>query len=288
MSIDVLQEKIRKLKNPSVVDFSLIPETIPAALLEEGVLEGYTKLTDALLQGLMEIVPAVRFGMGGFALWGSEGLQVLASRLRLAKELGYYVILDLPELLSGKAAEVAARQLAEESCPWCFDALVIGSYLGADLYRPFVLLAKQKGIAVFAVVRTSNKTAPEVQDLLTGSRMVHNAVADIVNRLGEPLTGKLGYSNISALAAAGSAASLRTLRDKYKTMFLLLDGYDYPNANAKNCSYAFDQFGHGAAACAGTSVLGAWQEAGTDDYAAAAVEAAQRMKKNLTRYISIL
>lgn len=288
MSVDVLQEKIRKLKNPSVVDFSFIPETVPASMCEEEILEGYVQLADKLLQALKDIVPAVRFGMGSFALMGSQGLAVLSARLRLASELGYYVILDIPEMLSGKAAETAAQQLASECCPWCFDALVIGSYLGADVYRPFVSLAKQQGKAVFAVVRTSNKTAPEVQDLLTGSRMVHNAVADIVNRLGEPLTGKLGYSNFSALAGAGSAGSLRTLREKYKAMFLLLDGYDYPNANAKNCSYAFDQFGHGAAACAGISILGAWKEAETDDCAAAAVEAAQRMKKNLNRYISIL
>ena len=35
MSMDVLQEKIRKLKNPSVVDFSVDEKTIPPFILEE-------------------------------------------------------------------------------------------------------------------------------------------------------------------------------------------------------------------------------------------------------------
>ena len=72
-------------------------------------------------------------------------------------------------------------------------------------------------------------------------------------------------------------------------MFLLLDGYDYPNANAKNCSFAFDKLGHGAAACAGVSVTAAWMEEDSENtYVTLAVEAAERMKKNLTRYVTIL
>ena len=141
---------------------------------------------------------------------------------------------------------------------------------------------------IFAVVRTANRTAAELQDLLTGSRLMHMANADIVNRFSEQLVGRSGYSQVAMLAAASSADSLRTLRGKYKNTFLLLDGCDYPNANAKNCSFAFDSLGHGAAACAGLSVTAAWQE---DDVQAAyvekAVEAAQRLKKNLLRYITI-
>ena len=73
-------------------------------------------------------------------------------------------------------------------------------------------------------------------------------------------------------------------------MFLLVDGLDYPSGNAKNCSHAFDRFGYGAAVCAGPSVTAAWKENETDghDYVDFAVLAAERMKKNITRYITIL
>ena len=33
MAIDVLQDKIRKLKNPSMIDFTVKPEHIPAQIL---------------------------------------------------------------------------------------------------------------------------------------------------------------------------------------------------------------------------------------------------------------
>ena len=138
------------------------------------------------------------------------------------------------------------------------------------------------------VVRTANRSASEVQDLIAGGRLVHTAVADIMNRLGEQLVGKCGYSQVGAVASASAADSLRALRSKYIRLFLLLDGYDYPNSNAKNCSFAFDKLGHGAIACASESILNAWQEGEPEDYLAFAVEAAQRMKKNLTRYITVL
>ena len=95
---------------------------------------------------------------------------------------------------------------------------------------------------------------------------------------------------LMVLAAASSAESLRNLRSKYPKLFLLLDGYDYPNANAKNCSNAFDKYGHGAAACGGTGITCAWKAAESEgeDYPEQAKTAAERMKKNLTRYVTVL
>lgn len=286
MSVDVLQEKIRKTKNPSVVQFEAFASLVPDRMLEaEGsVLNGYRRLSMEVLQALKGIVPGVRFGFGSFALWGETGLQMLSELLQKAKNLGYYVFLDVPELTSAMAAEHAVKLLSSYPC----DGYVIPAYLGSDLLRPFQQLCAE-GKSVFPVVRTANRSASELQDLLTGARLVHTAAADIVNRYGQAYIGKCGYSYMGAVAAASSADSLRTLRTKYNQLFLLLDGYDYPNSNAKNCSYGFDRLGHGAAACAGASILGAWKDVPQDvDPATAAAAAAERMKKNLTRYVTIL
>ncbi len=292
MSIDKLQEKIRKLKNPSVIDLTVAEETIPPQLLarEGSVCGAYWHFSRDLMAGLKDLVPALRFSFSAFALYGSEGLAQLASALTCAREMGFYVLLDAPEALSAKAAEAAAERLLAQDCPWPCDALTVTAYIGSDAVKPYVNRLKGSDKSMFVTLRTANRTASELQDLLTGSRLVHMAMADMVSRLGEPLPGRSGYSRVAGLAAASSADSLRKLRSSYRNLFLLLDGYDYPNANAKNCSFAFDELGHGAAACAGLSVTGAWKEEGCDEatYTAHAVEAAERMKKNLTRYITVL
>lgn len=292
MATDRLQEKIRKLKNPSVVDLSVLPQHIPPYLLESAgsFLAAYKLFCKELLSSLKEIVPAVRFGFGNLALCGNEGLEVLEELLRFAKNQGFYVLLDGPQLLSCQDAQWASETIFGQTSKLCFDGLILSSYIGSDGLAPIVPKLKETGKDLFVVVRTSNKSAPELQDLLTGSRLVHVAKTDIAKRYSEALIGRCGYSQIGIMAAASSADSLRSLRSKFKSLFLLLDGSDYPNANAKNCSFAFDQFGHGAAACAGTSITAAWSSDGGDgaDYVEKAVLAAQRLKKNLTRYVSVL
>ena len=85
------------------------------------------------------------------------------------------------------------------------------------------------------------------------------------------------------------------LKDTYMTvrlcrMFLLLDGYDTPKANGKTCALAMNNYGRGGVVCAGGEISAAWAREETDgtDYLQQAKEAAQRMKKNLARYITIV
>ncbi len=291
MSVDILQDKIRRTKNPSVLVLEAFPEWIPPCIQggEESLERKYHSFGMELLSALKGTVPAVRFGFGSFGLLGKDGLTVLSALMAEAKSIGYYVLLDAPESLSALAAQNAAAVLSDAQSPYPCDGIIVSTYLGSDVIRPFAALCAE-GKSVFPIVRTTNRSAPELQDLLTGGRLVHTAAADIVSRIGESTIGKCGYSQLGALASAGAADSLRSLRAKYKRMFLLLDGYDYPNANAKNCSYAFDNLGHGAAACAGSTLAAAWKQADSDgsNFAELSVQEALRMKKNLTRYITIL
>lgn len=290
MSIDKLQEKIRRLKNPLAIDFDVLPEHIPFDVLEAAgnVCVAYKVFCKNLLSGLKDTVPAVRFHFSTFALMGPEGLEVMESLLSYAREQGYYVLLDGIEALSLQNATRAA-QLLLLSDRWHFDGLILSAYIGSDALRPYTEKLKETGKDLFVVARTSNKSAVEVQDLLFGTRLVHMAMADIVNRFAESSVGKSGYSNVALMAAASSADCLRNLRGRFKHVFLLLDGCDYPNANAKNCSLAFDKLGHGAMAIAGLSVIAAWQlENEPAEYVSLAVQSAERLKKNLNRYVTIL
>lgn len=292
MAIDKLQEKIRKLKNPSALDFSLDMAAIAPHVLkqEESSMCAYERVCMEVMDALKAIVPAVRFSLGHFSLLGAEGLLLLSKLTDCAKELGYYVLLDAPESYSPFSAEISASTLLADTCNYTFDGLVVSVYAGSDVLKPYVQRLKESGKDLFVVLRTANKSAAELQDLLTGSRLVHMAAADVVNRYADALVGRSGYSQLAAIGPASVADVLKKLRARYKNLFLLVDGYDYTNANAKNCSYAFDALGHGAIVCSGRGILGAWDTDyyNGEDYLKPVVEAAERMKKNLLRYITVL
>lgn len=292
MAIDQLQEKIRKTKNPTVLELSMDVSDVPAHLLAQTQSRGsaYARACRELMEQLKGLVPAVRLSFNAFALLGHDGLYQLSQTLKAARELGYYVLLDAPEILSAGAAQRTAEEMLGEGSLYPCDGLLIGGYLGSDAIKPFLPFCEKGEKDLLVVARTANRSAPEIQDLRAGSRLVHLAGADYVNRYGADTAGKSGYAQVGLMAAASSGESLRTLRASYPKRFLLIDGYDYPNANGKNCSFAFDRLGHGAVVCGGRGITCAWQQTESDgqDYLTQAQTAAERMKKNLNRYVTIL
>lgn len=292
MSIDVLRDRIRKTKCPVMLELSASISELPPQILSacSSPAEGYAQVCRELLDALKGSIPAVRVSFSSFALLGAEGMTQLTDVLRYAKKLGYYVALDAPEILGVQAAQRTADVLFAEASPFPCDAVVVLSYLGTDCIKPFLDSCKTRKKDIFVAVRTANRTAPELQDLRAGGRLVHIAAADLVSRCADGITGKCGYSPVGIMSAANAPDSLRSLREKYPRLFLLVDGYSAVGANAKNCAYAFDKLGHGAIVCGGGSILRAWQLAESDgnDYIAQSKAAVERMKRNLFRYITVL
>lgn len=292
MSIDVLQDKIRKTKCPVMLELAASASELPAHILSEtsSAAEGYARVCRELLEALKGTIPAVRVSFSSFALLGADGLTQLSRVLRYANKLGYYVTLDAPEILGVRAAQRTAQAVFAENSPFPCDSLILLSYLGTDCVKAFLDGCKTEKKDIFVAIRTANRSASELQDLLAGGRLVHVAAADLVNRCADGLVGKCGYSPVGIMSAANAPDSLRSLRSKYPRLFLLVDGYSAVGANAKNCGYAFDKLGHGSIVCGGGSILRAWQQSESDgsDYIQQAQAAVERMKRNLSRYITIL
>ena len=292
MSVDTLQDRIRKMKSPLVLDLFAEPEQIPSRYFDgdQSFLQAYKVYCCELLAALKDTVAAVRLDLGMLSLYGLEGNNIAIELTNFAHSQGYYVLLQVPEPLSRRSAECAAEILFSGNTDIYFDGILLAAYIGSDAISPFVAFLNGTDKDLFVAARTSNRSAAESQDLRSGSRLAYEAKADIVKRYADRLVGKSGYSKVALLAAASSVDCLRALRNKYTNIFLLLDGCDYPNANAKNCAAAFDKLGHGAIACAGLSVIAAWLgETETEaDCIAAALKAAERHRRNLLRYVTVL
>lgn len=289
MSMDVLQERIRKLKCPILVDFSMKDTYIPPVVRQELPPEQtYVAYCLSLLPVLREHAAGVRFSFDRFAL--DDNLPALRELLRQAMELGYYVLLDAPQILTPWAAEDAARVLLGPDSAYPCHGLVVSPWIGSDSVKPFLPYCREQGKSIFLAARTANRSAPEMQDLMIGARLTHAAAAELANRYGEAISAACAYSQLGVMTAATGSIAVSGLRSQYKRLFLLVDGIDYPGGNAKNCSYAFDRFGHGAAVCAGPDVTAAWLREQTDgaDYADLALKAVDRLKGNIARYVTIL
>ena len=305
MSIDVLQSRIRKLKCPIVVGLDPTRELIPPELLAEcetrlgpgpeALAESYGIFCRGLLDALKKTVPAVKVQAACFEALGWQGVKVMQELLAYAKKLGCYVLLETMRTDVSHIAAVSAQSIfggldfgGEWVFPYPCDALVLNGYLGSDGIKPYLPYVKENGKNIFVVVKSSNKSSVEVQDLLSGDRVIHTAMADLTLRWSTELFGKCGYGEVGAVVGLSSPAAIQALRKRYDSLFFLVPGYGAQGGVAKHASYAFDRLGHGAAVCASRSIIGAWREQAGTDYPEAALAAVEKMKKQLESYVTVL
>ena len=106
MSMDVLKNKIRKLRNPSALTIAPTLDTLPP---QYAGIAGMGEYCRRVLEALKGQLPAVKVSFSHFALLGCEGLQELKSVLDTAAKLGYYVILDWQRQEDEVSAKAAAK-----------------------------------------------------------------------------------------------------------------------------------------------------------------------------------
>ncbi|MEA4964437.1 MAG: orotidine-5'-phosphate decarboxylase [Oscillospiraceae bacterium] len=307
MAIDVLQDKIRKMKNPTMLSLDPSQDVVPDCVLQEGfsaygetpqgLSHAYLTFCRNLLDALRDTVPAVKLQAACFEVLGSSGTAVLQELCVMARERGYYVVMDsmrgeLPHIAALYAEAVfGSVKIGEKHySPYPCDGLTVNGYLGSDAVKPFLPFCKDAGKNVFLLVRTPNRSAREVQDLISGDRVVHTAMADLAMRWSTDLFAKSGYSEIGAVMGATDPQLLAAMRRKYDQLFFLVAGYGAQGGTAKNVAGAFDQFGHGAIVTASRSLIGAWKRAETDgrDYAEQAQAAAEKMKRDIQKYVTVI
>ena len=289
MSIDALQAKIRKTEKMLMVDFTFDLEQLPPDEEEKSLCDRYRDYCLRLLNGLKGKIPAVRFSLLQFTLLGEGGIEALSQLLNKASGLGFYTLLDVYGVASAPLAKFTASRIWGEKSKLPCDGLLISGYFGTELIRPFLPYCEENKKDLFLLVRSVNKSASEIQDLLAGSRMVHMAAADYINRFAMTTVGKYGYSQIAVAASATMGDSIKMLRASYQRLFILVDGMDVSGANAKNASQGFSGLGYGAICCVGSSVTCAWQqeEFAEMDAVEAAVSAVEKAQKKINRYVSV-
>ena len=308
MSVDVLQTKIRKLKNPSMIGLDPTVELLPPELLQQAygqhgqtlqaIASAYQVFCEGVLDALQGVVPAVKLQSYCFEALGADGVAVQQQLMQKAQKMGFYVLLDANYGSVGHITQLYAASVfgglrtpdGTVLTPYTCDGVSVSGYLGSDGIKPFLPYCKEQGKNLFLYVKTSNKSSREVQDLISGDRVVYTAMADLAMRWSAGLFGKSDYSEIIAVAGAPFPQILRTLRQKYDRLFLMVPGYGAQGGTARNVSEAFDRFGHGAIVSASRSILGAWQKAGSDgsDWAEQARQAALKMRDDISKYVTVM
>ena len=263
MSFEPLIEKIKAKNNPTVMGLDPVLDYIPKHIADAAVKEyGDTfkaageaifEFNKGLIDAAADLVPAVKPQSAFYEMYGIEGLIALERTIAYAKEAGLYVILDVKRNDIGNTAEAYAKAFIGETQLFSgkaqatpVDCVTVNPYLGIDGIKPFIDTAAAYDKSMFILVKTSNKSSGDFQDLEIGDTTLYRRVGAKVDEWGAPYITESGYSPCGAVVGATYPKQLAELRAVMPHTFFLIPGYGAQGGAANDIVSAFDANRSGA------------------------------------------
>jgi orotidine-5'-phosphate decarboxylase len=200
----------------------------------------------ALIDRAGRAVVAAKLQLACFERLGAPGWEALAAVAERARAAGLLVIAD------GKRGDVPSTAAAygqalvgETPSPWGglpglgVDAFTANPLLGRDSLEPLVEAAAAAGAGVFALVRTSNPGAADVQDLPAPDVPLHERLAAIVDGFAEHLVGSGDLSGMGAVVGATEPRYVGRLRELMPRAIFLIPGVGAQGGRPQDLGAAF-------------------------------------------------
>ena len=305
MAFDRLIKNIIEKQNPTVAGLDPKLDYVPASIKEacfeeygntlEGAAAALLAFNKAIIDQIYDIVPAIKPQAAYYEMYGWQGVKALHDTIAYAKEKGMFVITDGKRNDIGTTMEAYATAhlgttdvAGERIDAFGADALTVNGYLGTDGIKPLVNICKAQDKGIFVLVKTSNPSSGELQDLkLENGASVYEQMGKMCESWGEELPGQYGYSGVGAVVGATYPEQLAEMREKAPHTFFLVPGYGAQGGGANDAKNAFDKNGLGAIINSSRGIMCAWKAQGLseDDFAAAARTEALRMKADILSVI---
>lgn len=271
-AMDKLINRIKETNNPTVMGldprYDMIPESIRTKYSEdiEGACKAILEFNKELIDSVYDIVPAVKPQIAFYEMFGAEGIKVFNETCKYAKQKGMIIIADVKRGDIGSTAAgysnayLGKTPIGQEKVSiYDVDFVTVNPYLGIDGVKPFIDDCKEYGKGIFILVKTSNKSSGELQDLkLENGITIYEKVAELVNSWGEDLVGEYGYSSVGAVVGATYPIQIKELREIMPKTYFLIPGYGAQGGKAEDIALGFKD-GIGGIVNASRSLMSAYK-----------------------------
>ncbi len=304
-AIDLLIEKIKETNNPTVMGLDPRYDMLPNCIREkhsadlDGACDAILEFNKKLIDAVYDIIPAVKPQIAFYEMFGIKGLEAFQKTCNYAKSKGMMVIADIKRGDIGTTAAgysnafIGKTPIGDEAYSiYDVDFVTLNPYLGIDSVKPFIEDCKKYNKGIFVLVKTSNKSSGELQDLKTeDGTAIYEKVAELVNSWGEELIGEYDFSSASAVVGATYPVQIEILRKIMPKAYFLIPGYGAQGGKAEDIALGFDKNGLGGIVNASRSLMCAyksenWKDSFEEtDFAKATRAEAIRMRDELNAAI---
>ncbi len=290
----MIAELVRKIqeKNAPVVvgldpNLSFIPEQIlreASRAKAEGIFtdddlhtagEAVWRFNKEIIDAVADLIPAVKPQIAMYEQFGTPGMIAYWRTVRYAHEKGLIVIGDVKRGDIGSTSEAYARAHIGRTAVaghnirvYDADFATVNPYLGTDGIKPFIDVCNENDRGIFVLVKTSNPSSGEFQDVLTkDGRPMYELVGEKVAEWGR-LSMDGQYSNVGAVVGATYPEQAKRLRELMPDTFILAPGYGAQGATAQDLAGFFKADGTGAIVNSSRGIIAAYRKERYSKYGA--------------------
>ncbi len=275
---------------------------IPRYLIEElqepnKIIREFNKI---LIDNVHDLIPVVKLQIAFYEKY--DALSALKDTVKHAHENDLLVIIDSKRNDIGSTSEAYA-----ESTFYVYgaDACTLNAYFGYDSIAPY-LKYKDKGL--FILVKTSNPSSKEFQDLFSVKldavpenqikfhinhiELERNYIkmARLVNEWSKDLEMFSSYHDMGVVVGATYPTILKEIRTIVKHSFILMPGYGTQGATASDIKLGFHEDGLGGIVNSSRGIMFAYRNSalhGARDFGKAAREKVLEMNAEINRAIGL-
>ncbi len=269
---DLLKNKAHEHESIVCMGMDPIKEKIPVSITKF-----YLDILDAIISE-DEHPACVKPNIAFYEQYGVEGLRALKVITEEYKKHGFPVVLDAKRADIGKTSAAYARSVFGF---WDAEAVTVAPYMGSDSVSPFIDWC-DKGRGVYILVRTSNKGARDMQDLIVDDEPLYMKTAKKTLDWHKPGVGAV----IGATYPKELEKISKLFVESGKEVPILIPGVGAQGGSARDVVNILKKTGnplelHRINSSSGINY--AYLD-GTDDYADAAVKALGKLNREIGKF----
>lgn len=245
-----------------------------------------------IIDAVHDLVPVVKPQIAFYEVFGAPGVQAYKETVDYAQSKDLIVIADAKRNDIGSTAKAYADAFlgmtdvyGESKETFDADALTVTPYLGYDGIKPFIENCKEFGKGIFVLVKTSNPSSGDLQDLkMEDGKSVYEIMGHFVESWGADEVGESGYSSVGAVVGATYPQQAEELRKIMPHSYFLVPGYGAQGGGAADVKPCFNSDGLGAIVNSSRGITFAYEKMDEFDekaYDKAARKAVELMKEDL-------
>ncbi|MCM1552623.1 MAG: orotidine-5'-phosphate decarboxylase [Butyrivibrio sp.] len=304
--INKLIAKIRETNAPIVVGLDPMMRFVPKHIQEkafkecgetlEGAAEAVWQYNKGIVDAICDLVPAVKPQIAMYEQFGIAGLTTFKKTVDYCKEKGLVVIGDVKRGDIGSTSEAYAvghlgKVTVGSKAYYGFgeDFVTVNPYLGSDGVTPFMKVCKEEKKGIFVLVKTSNPSSGEFQDLLADGKPLYQLVGEKVAQWGAECMPESGdYSYVGAVVGATYPEQGKIMRRVMPNAFILVPGYGAQGGKGTDLVHYFNDDGLGAIINSSRGIIAAYQQEkysrfGGENYAEASRAAVLDMREDIAQ-----